>query len=218
MQSTERTDEQLICCLIIICLKGGLLKLSHSSTVEKRNLLQTLIEGGKEEASFWLPEQQRLKLLNTWSSGEAARDELKVMADFRMQANGEKKAGGWGWGPLEIHTDDWEITGAQTVDKHTGNYRLTKQTSHHQHQTTQSENTPSSFTNLICHQPQPNCCFFSPFYFFFFFSLHTPEGPADLRWLSCVLGKHEGIGPVGFPRLHAGSHSAPLYYTAKHLQ
>lgn len=63
---------------------------------------------------------------------------------------------------------DWEIMGAETVDKRAGNYSLTKHTSHHQHKTTQSENIPSSLPNLICHPPQAAAGF------------HAPEAPADL--------------------------------------
>lgn len=151
----------------------GLLKLINSSTVEKRNLLQSLKEGEKKKKHIfdYRHRFEESEIVEHLVFGEAARDELKVMADFWMQAKDEER------GPSEIHTAVWEITGAQTVDKHTGNYSLTKHTSHHQHETTQSENIPSSLTNLICHQPQPNCCFFP----FFFFSLHTPEGPADLQ-------------------------------------
>lgn len=47
----------------------------------------------------------------------------------------------------------------KSVDKHTGNSSLTKQTSHHQPQTTQSENTPSSLSTLIRHQPQLTAVF-----------------------------------------------------------
>lgn len=43
------------------------------------------------------------------------------MADFRMKGS----TGLW------ISTSNWEIMGAETVDKHTGNYSLTKHTSHH---------------------------------------------------------------------------------------
>lgn len=129
----------------------GLLKLINSSTVEKKKLVAALLQ---KQIFDYRHRFEESEIVEHLVFGEAARDELKVMADFWMQAKDEER------GPSESHTADWEITGAQTVDKHTGNYSLTEHTSHHQHETTQSENIPSSLTNLICHQPQPNCCFF----------------------------------------------------------
>lgn len=111
---------------------------------------------------------------------------------------------GRSWGHA---TSNWEIMEAETVDKHTGNYSVTKHTSH----IINPNHSKWKYT-LIPYQPHlpsatTNCCF------------HTP-GPADWADLTdwASFKKHVGICPGSLLRLHAASHFALPYYHNKHLQ
>lgn len=83
----------------------GLLKLINSSTVEKRNLLQPLKEGEKKKKQIfdYRHRFEESEIVEHLVFGEAARDELKVMADFWMQAGRRKGAFGDPHGRLGNH-------------------------------------------------------------------------------------------------------------------
>lgn len=91
-------------------------------------------------------------------------------------------------------TTDWEITGAESVDKHTGNYSLPKHTSHHQ---------PKLLKEKIHPHPLPTSLAISHHQLL----VSYPGGPADWADLTdwASFKKRVGIGPGSFPRLHARS-------------
>ena len=120
------------------------------------------------------------------------------MADFRMRTS----AAG-----LRRSTSNWEIMEAETVDKHTGNYSLTKHTSHHQPKPLQVKIyphlLPTSFA--ISHN-----------------QLLVSHPPGLLIGLILLIELHLRnmweSGRGSSPRLRKASHFALPYYHNKHLQ
>lgn len=131
---------------------------------------------------------------------EAARDKLKVMADFRMKA----WKGAFG-DPTQPTGKSWEPKlwiSAQAITAWLSTHHIINT------KPLKVKIYPHPFPTSFATSHKQRLAF-------------TPQRPpliwADLcDWAS--FSKHVGIGPAGFPRLHATTHSAPLYYTAKHLQ
>lgn len=131
---------------------------------------------------------------------EAARDKLKVMADFRMKA----WKGAFG-DPTQPTGKSWEPKlwiSAQAITAWLSTHHII--------------NTKPLKVKIYPH-PFPTSFATSHKQRLAFTPQRPPQIWADLcDWAS--FSKHVGIGPAGFPRLHATTHSAPLYYTVKHLQ
>lgn len=87
----------LICSLIIICLKRALLEFINSSTGQKKKLVAASERGGEGEKETFFDYRNRFEaseIVEHLVFGEAARDELKVMAVFWTPPQGGREE--WG--------------------------------------------------------------------------------------------------------------------------